>query len=73
MTIVAILFRKQTALYVLWAMGMLSLPLFGAQQPKDMPLPAPVPVSIATAKKVFIFKRAGKQSSCLSQWAYQAL
>jgi hypothetical protein len=56
---VTILFRKRTTLRVLWAIAMLALPLFGAQQPKDGPLPAPMPVSIATAKKVFIANAPG--------------
>jgi hypothetical protein len=59
LTIVRFLPRKRTTLCVLCAIGLLSHPLFGTQQPKDVALPAPVPVSIATAKKVFIANAPG--------------
>jgi hypothetical protein len=59
LTIVRFLLRKRTTLCALCAVGLLSHPLFGAQQPKDVTPPAPVPVSIATAKKVFIANAPG--------------
>jgi hypothetical protein len=59
LTIVRFLLRKRTTLSVLCAIGLLSHPLFGAQQPRDLALPAPVPVSIATAKRVFIANAPG--------------
>jgi hypothetical protein len=59
LTIVRFLLCKRATLCVLCSIGLLSNPLFGAQQPKDVALPAPVPVSIATAKRVFIANAPG--------------
>ena len=59
MTIARLLIRKRGILYVLFVIGLLSIPLFGAQQPKDAAPAAPVPAAIAAAKKVFIANAPG--------------
>jgi hypothetical protein len=59
MAIARLLIRKRWILCVLCAIGLLSLPLFGAQQPKDAAPAAPVPAAIAAAKKVFIANAPG--------------
>ncbi len=52
--------RKSGILCVFFAVGLLSLTVFGAEQPKDMAPPAPVPAPITTAKKVFIANAPGE-------------
>jgi hypothetical protein len=59
LTIRKLLICTRGILRVLCAIGLLSLPVLGAQQPKDAAPPAPVPTPIATAKKVFIANAPG--------------
>jgi hypothetical protein len=46
-------------LHVVFVIGLLSLPLFAADKPKDAVPPAPVPSPIAAARKVFISNAPG--------------
>ncbi len=50
---------KRGILGLLLAIGLLSLPLFSADKPKEAVPPAPVPSPIAAAKKVFISNAPG--------------
>lgn len=59
LTIGKFLLRKRTTCCALCVLGLLSQPLFGAQQTKEVAPAAPVPVSIATAKRVFIANAPG--------------
>ena len=56
---VTIRIAKRGILYVLFVIGLLSLPLLSAEKPKDAVPPAPVPSPIAAAKKVFISNAPG--------------
>ena len=59
-TVAAILFlMNRRILNVLFALGLLSLPLLSAGKPRDAVPPAPVPSPIAAAKKVFISNAPG--------------
>src|SRR5882724_786089 len=59
LTIVRLRIAKRGILYVLFVIGLLSLPLLSAEKPKDAVPPAPVPSPIAAAKKVFISNTPG--------------
>jgi len=59
LTIVRFVTRKRAILRASCALGLLSLPVFGTQQPKDSPVAAPVPIEIETAQKVFISNAPG--------------
>jgi hypothetical protein len=50
---------KRRILNVLFVIGLLSLPLFSADKPKDTVPPAPIPSPIAAARKVFISNAPG--------------
>jgi hypothetical protein len=50
---------QRRILDVILVMGLLSLPLFSTDKPKDAVPPAPIPSSIAAAKKVFISNAPG--------------
>jgi len=54
LTIARLRIARRGILTVLFVMGLLSLPLFSADKPKDAVPPAPIPSPIAAARKVFI-------------------
>ncbi len=54
-----LLIRKRATLSVLCAVGLLSLPVFGKQQPKESSPSAPIPTPIATAQKIFVANAPG--------------
>lgn len=58
-TIVRLRIAKRGILYVLFVIGLLSLPLFSADKPRDAVPTAPIPSAIATARKVFISNAPG--------------
>ena len=58
-TIVRLRIAKRGILHVLFAIGLLSLPLLSADKPKDAAPPAPIPSPIAAARKVFISNAPG--------------
>ena len=59
LTIVKLRVAKRGILHLLFAIGLLSLPLLSADKPKDAVPPAPVPSPIAAARKVFISNAPG--------------
>jgi hypothetical protein len=59
LTIVRLRIAKRGILLVLFVIGLLSLPLFSADKPKDAVPPAPVPSPVAAARKVFISNAPG--------------
>jgi hypothetical protein len=59
LTIVRLRIAKRGILHVLFVIGLLSLPLFSAEKPKDTVPPAPVPSPITAARKVFISNTPG--------------
>src|SRR4029077_7885446 len=59
LTIVRLRIAKRGILHVLFVIGLLSLPLLSAEEPKDAMPPAPVPSAIAASKKVFISNAPG--------------
>ena len=54
-----LLIRNRATLSVLCTIGLLSLPVFGKQQPKDSSPSAPIPTPIATAQKIFVANAPG--------------
>ena len=59
LTFVRLRIAKRGILHVLFVIGLLSLPLFSADKPKDAVPAAPVPSPITAAKKVFISNAPG--------------
>ena len=58
--ITELLIRKQASLCLVCTIGLLSIGVFGKQQPKDSsPIP-PVPTPIATAQKIFVSNAPGE-------------
>ena len=59
LTFVRLRIAKRGILHVLFVIGLLSLPLFSADKPKDAVPAAPVPSPITAARKVFIANAPG--------------
>jgi hypothetical protein len=59
LVIVRFVIRNVAILGAYCAVGLLSVSVFGAQQPKDSPAATPVPIEIETAQKVFISNAPG--------------
>jgi hypothetical protein len=57
--ITELLIRKRATLGLLCTIGLLSIPVFGKQQPKDSSPTALVPAPIATAQKIFVSNAPG--------------
>src|SRR6516164_9206963 len=56
--IIETLVRKRATLCLLCTIELLSIPVFGKQQPKESPI-APIPAAITTAQKVFVSNAPG--------------